>query len=105
MNVPTITTTVIDQHDHLAAHGSAGLRGLAVRVELLVGLGHDLADRTAGDADHRAGRDLELDVVVAEAHDPAVDTTRREDVVTLLELACSVRTIAIRRCCGRQRSR
>ena len=35
-NVPTMTTTVDDQHDHVAPHGSAGLRGLAVRVECFV---------------------------------------------------------------------
>ena len=46
-----------------------------------------LADRAAGDPDHRAGRDLELGVGLAEPDDPAVDPARGQDLVALLDLA------------------
>src|SRR5205085_2392110 len=61
-----------------------GLCGLFVRlfVRLLVVLGLDLpGDRTPGDANHRPGGDLEVELVVAHRLDAAVEPACGDDLV------------------------
>ena len=91
-NVPTITTTVtISMMTWRRTVQPAPLASSRGRRRAALGLGDDLPDRAAGDVDHRAGRDLEIGVVVAEPDDPAVDPAGGEDVVALLAARSAAR--------------